>query len=290
MNKISWRHHYIPKFFIKNFYNEENSLHVYDKLKEEYLPYPKSAKTIFFEKGRNNILLYNKKDDILEFLTSYSDQKLSNQLQNIKSRSKEELEDSLEFSVAIQMFITWSLWRLPQYDQKTEQYILENLESLCQIGESKFTELFNKMDEQSKIKFYRTIIPFEIVRTEPSSSLNNEVQYFKIYEHEKDAFLISDNPLIVKYHPEFKNDLNIPCFLPISSKRLYMILESNKYTVDKSVIVLINFLIINQADRYIASPDKDFLDYYIEIHKMSKNLNIIQIENFKNKLWTLVNK
>lgn len=288
--KLSWRHHYIPQFYIRNFYNYENAVYVYDKTKDNYLPYPRSSKTIFFEKERNTLLLNSEKDDFVEQLFKWPDDKLSNQFKKVKEYSKDRLETDLDFLSALQIFITWTLWRLPCYDKETKEYIQSNIEELESAYKEKYNYITKVLDEKSKIKFYRALIPFDILNEEASIKNPNEVQYYKIYQHPKEAFLISDNPIIIKYHPKFENDLKIPGVLPLSANRLYLALESKQYSINNSIIKLINFLIIYNAERYVAGPNKDFLDYYLYLYKELGSLNNDVIQGFKEELWILINK
>ncbi|MFK7775178.1 MAG: DUF4238 domain-containing protein, partial [Saprospiraceae bacterium] len=64
-NKISWRHHYLPKFYIKNFFKEEKEIWVFDKNDNQIKKRTKSPKTIFFEKDRNILELNGQRTDFL---------------------------------------------------------------------------------------------------------------------------------------------------------------------------------------------------------------------------------
>lgn len=288
--KISWRHHYVPQFYIKNFYNHENAIYVYDKIKDSYLPYPRSSKTIFFEKERNTLLLNSKKDDLVEQLFKWPDNKLSDQFKKVKSYSKDALENDLAYLSALQIFITWTLWRLPCYDEETKKYIQNNIEELESTYSEKYKNITILLDDKSKIKFYRALIPFDILNKEEAVKTPNGIQYYKIYQHPKEAFIISDNPLIIKYHPKFESDLKIPCVLPLSSNRLYLALDNRQYSINNQIIKLINFLIIYNAEQYVAGPNKEFLDYYLYLYKDLGKLNNQIIQGFKEELWILLNK
>ena len=53
MDKLSKRHHYIPKFLIKNFSDSDEMLWVYNKTEKRIKKNRQSPKAIFFELGRN---------------------------------------------------------------------------------------------------------------------------------------------------------------------------------------------------------------------------------------------
>ena len=65
--KRSKRHHYIPKFLIKEFTDEQGLLYIYDKIKDKFLTNKRSPKSIFFENDRNTIVYdESKKTSLIE--------------------------------------------------------------------------------------------------------------------------------------------------------------------------------------------------------------------------------
>ena len=52
----SWRHHYLPQFYIKGFCDESGTITVYNKQYKKFEK--KSPKYIFFEANRNTFLMH----------------------------------------------------------------------------------------------------------------------------------------------------------------------------------------------------------------------------------------
>jgi len=65
--QTSWRHHYIPQFYLKGFTDENNRIEIYDlstdRIKSKG---PFSTKSHFFEEGRNSWITEDEVTDFLE--------------------------------------------------------------------------------------------------------------------------------------------------------------------------------------------------------------------------------
>lgn len=68
MQNISWRHHYLPVFYLEGFTNEENRFKIYDVQNQSFIKDGKefSPKSYFFEKDSNTMTKDGIKDDFLE--------------------------------------------------------------------------------------------------------------------------------------------------------------------------------------------------------------------------------
>ena len=75
MKETSWRHHYIPQFYLKGFLNENGKFKIYNIIDEIFIQKGKdfSPKSYFFEKDANTVVIGNEKDDFLESLYSQTD-------------------------------------------------------------------------------------------------------------------------------------------------------------------------------------------------------------------------
>jgi Protein of unknown function (DUF4238) len=83
-NEISWRHHYLPKFYIKNFFKEDK-IWVFNKYKNEIEKKPSSPKAIFFETDRNILEIDGQTTDFLETLYGKFDDMLAKKFNLINS-------------------------------------------------------------------------------------------------------------------------------------------------------------------------------------------------------------
>jgi hypothetical protein len=162
MNNISWRHHYIPEFYLKGFTNENRVFKVYDvknnKFKGNLMDY--TPKTVFFEKNGNTIGIEGEYSDFLE-TKFYS--KVDNDAANLfgkisSSPSTEKFGITDEDMPALQYFVSVMYWRNPSnYNQIS--YLVESKDLIqlgaysCDFGHPVLT----KADTQSRSK--RTLVP-----------------------------------------------------------------------------------------------------------------------------------
>lgn len=110
---ISSRHHYIPKFMIKNFCDSDGLLYVYNKEKKKILDKRLAPKSIFFENNRNTTLIEGLEVDQIESLYSLLDNIISPDYNRIL-KDKSELNPETLTSLII---LTYLLrWRVPNSD------------------------------------------------------------------------------------------------------------------------------------------------------------------------------
>src|SRR3954469_14980818 len=65
--KLSWRHHYIPQFYLRNFTNEQGFFYLFNKEKNIIERNAKSPESYFFERNRNTFTLpHGELDDFIE--------------------------------------------------------------------------------------------------------------------------------------------------------------------------------------------------------------------------------
>lgn len=110
----SWRHHYLPKFYIKGFCDENGTITVYDKQYKKFKT--KSPKYIFFEKNRNTFFdELGNKGDTLEKMYAYLESTISPYLNNAINNTTEEIEVETLRNLIFLAYLT--KWRNPQYDE-----------------------------------------------------------------------------------------------------------------------------------------------------------------------------
>ena len=68
MNQRSWRHHYIPKFYLKGFVSEKGTFKIFDIKKGKFVRDGKdfSPESYFFEKKGNTLANDKSETDFLE--------------------------------------------------------------------------------------------------------------------------------------------------------------------------------------------------------------------------------
>jgi len=112
MDKLSKRHHYIPKFLIKNFSDSDEMLWVYNKTEKRIKKNRQSPKAIFFELGRNLFDVNGEQVDNIEKMYGEVDDLLSKTLEKIlltNTMSGRDLTLMIYFASLMK-------WRIPKAD------------------------------------------------------------------------------------------------------------------------------------------------------------------------------
>ncbi|MFR9505477.1 MAG: DUF4238 domain-containing protein [Rikenellaceae bacterium] len=109
----SWRHHYLPQFYIKGFCDEDKKITVYNKQYKKFEK--KSSKYIFFEKGRNTHRdATGNESDTLEKIYAYLESSITPHLNNVINSSTDKMAIETLRNLIFLAYLT--KWRNPQYD------------------------------------------------------------------------------------------------------------------------------------------------------------------------------
>ncbi|MGM5470284.1 DUF4238 domain-containing protein [Flavobacteriaceae bacterium LMO-SS05] len=282
-NNESSRHHYIPKFLIKGFVDENNLLHIYDKKKDIILSKQRSPKSIFFENFRNTIKIdETKSTSILEDLWF---QKLDNE----SSKFIQDLQTAqLNFDIftddniaQLQFFIINLFWRIPKTDfaakdliQRAELYT-EGIDSETLRND----EGWNKM-LRSKL-YQETIDQMKDSPTKP-----NRI-YPKITEFGKDIFVLGDYPFVFRNRlGKFTDLVEDDYFIALTSKRILSSSKKELQSFDLQMFLPYNAAIIEESQNYVVSNNLKVLEGSVEYYRKLKKEHLIYfIKNglFKEK-------
>lgn len=119
----SSRHHYIPRFLIKNFADEKNLLWVYNKKEKRILKTQQSPKAIFFEWDRNLFDINGTPGDNIEKMYGEVDNLLARALENIlKTHNMTGRE--LTFMIYL---VSLMKWRIPKVDVDARELVKDLL-------------------------------------------------------------------------------------------------------------------------------------------------------------------
>ncbi|MDD4429358.1 MAG: DUF4238 domain-containing protein [Paludibacter sp.] len=124
----SWRHHYLPQFYIKGFCDENGTITVYNKQYRKFEK--KSPKYIFFEANRNTFFdALGNQGDTLEKLYGYLESTISPHLNNAINNTTGVMEVETLRNLIFLAYLT--KWRNPQYDESfedlKENYTIDDL-------------------------------------------------------------------------------------------------------------------------------------------------------------------
>lgn len=279
--KISKRHHYIPKFLIKEFSDEQGLLYIYDKTKDKFLDNKRSPKSIFFENDRNTIVYEKSKktslieDDFFMNLDNISAKTITT-LQKEKNNKELLNVDNLAL---LDFFIINLFWRLPLTDFAVKDLIqrAEIKSTGIEPDEIKNDSGWNKM---LRIGLYK-----ETIEQMKNSPTKRKEYCARMTEFEKDLFVIGDYPFLFKNHlGKFTDLVEDDYLIALSSKRIISS-SSNKLTsFNVNMFLNYNAAIIDQSKQYIASNDLKVLKGSVEFYKKAKNENLLYFS--KKKLFT----
>lgn len=141
--------------------------------------------------------------------------------------------------------------------------------------------LFDKIknDEQYR-KVIRISIPIEnikqVIRDNPRKGMFSS----QLFGFEENYFLIGDFPIIFKNSPKTIDEIVHGEFLmPISSKRVYCARENSELNFSVQNAYDMNAIIIEQSEKYICSPNKEYLIKCIQYWKELKRRRLLSYLN-----------
>lgn len=125
----SWRHHYLPQFYIKGFCDENEKITVYNKQYKKFEK--KSPKYIFFEANRNTFSdALGNQGDILEKIYADLESKISPHLIEVINNTTGKMSVEALRNIIFLAYLT--KWRNPQYDDSFNE--LKNILSIDDLG------------------------------------------------------------------------------------------------------------------------------------------------------------
>lgn len=268
----SKKHHYIPKFYLRGFTDDNDMFYIYDKKLDKV--WKSNPENSFFEKYRNTAVDKNIKTqeiiktDFPEFLLSHHDHKAAPTVDAIRKSSKDDNVLTIPHLYRIRQFIFSLFWRSPANDNFRNDFIKENsFRSMGLRYVDKKTGLPNLEVEDSLFstdlfrKMYPWILPF--VTFENSGDFKNNFGDWKLLYHKDPVHLVTDNPIIHQPVKDF-SDLHKNIIFPVSSTRLLVSTNKKIPSVLPPVFgVRVDLLLFLRAKRFVASADRIYLEWMI---------------------------
>ena len=257
MNQISWRHHYIPQFYLNGFTSLNGTFKIYDVNKKKFVKggkdfYPKSY---FFEKDGNSMISENNKTDFIEDAFKKMDDKTAEVFNRLNSSSAQENYNINENDIALlQYFIGIMYWRIPtNFDE------IKNL-----VKKKRFKEIGLKVLNRQGDK---------VDDSELERNLKNDTNFFKAMKFHFPSItypklfncqtplhimplpdglpsICSDNPIICRFPSTFRVYADDFIF-PLTSNKLFI---RGEKLIDfiSSVKIEIDLLTFKQAKKDTA--------------------------------------
>lgn len=264
MTNKSWRHHYLPVFYLKGFTKESNKFKIHDVQKRRFIKNGKefSPESYFFEKDANTIKFNHIESDFLETEHySYFDNNISKLIEKINSSSNDNRFDVNEDDMpALNHFVSLMYWRLPHRENELKSLIKNNdlnslgisIKDLEGIKDKKIEDEFKQSEPFLKsYKYYNSLM--DSIR-----GFNCRTPYTIIESTDKLPYLCSDNPVIFEKNssPKVYED---DYLFPLSGNRLFI--KANKREKFPVYLrLMVDVLVYKQAIKYVSCTDERYID------------------------------
>lgn len=285
-NKISWRHHYLPVFYLKGFTKESGLIKIFDVEKKEFIKNGKefSPESYFFQKKGNTIITPdNEESDFLENFYSHFDNNIAKLISKINSSDHTTRHNVDENDMPVlNHFVSLMYWRLPHRKEELKTLIKNNeLEFLGLSFYNKDGTINKEFGEELKnspvflttFKYYNSLM--DSVR-----GVNCRTPYSILNKYHELPYLCSDNPVI------FENDFcpNVyedDYMFPLSGTRIFLRAPRIE-RFDPYMWMLVDLLIYKQAVKYVGCTNEKYIEILeSNFEKYNFTLQELKTEIFK---------
>lgn len=273
----SKKHHYIPRFYLRGFTNENNDFFIYDKEKDEIRK--SNPDNSFFEKYRNSGTVKNEKFDLPEQMLAHFDGRTANVLEIIRNANVNDHVLTPENLYIIRFFIASTFWRIPKNDSLREKIIDEY--SFKDFGFGFFNkETGKQMEKEEEIfkgidlfrKMYTSILAIVSFIDKYKTANYND---WRLIHRTNMNHITGDNPIIFQNGYKNFDSLHYNLIMPLSSGKVLLCTDRNvPKTFPPYFSLLMDMIILYQSERYICSSNEDYLKIIIEkVYKISVGKN-----------------
>ncbi|WP_282015222.1 DUF4238 domain-containing protein [Marinifilum flexuosum] len=262
VKKHSSRHHYIPKFLIDGFKNDNGLLYVFDKTQNKILKNSKPPKSIFYEWDRNTIdLPEDKQSSILEdVLYSKIDNIISPVVRYFQKEELEKINFTEDNTAQFLFFLITLFWRIPLTDYATKDLIdrAEIISNGINPETLRNDPVFQKLQRSGLYK--HTI-------NEMMKYGNNVKKFINIHQMGQNLLVIGDNPLLFrKTINKFSEFGETDFLIALTSNRIYSSTHKSLGQLQTINSFKYNAAVINQSKRYVCCNSLDALQKSVHIY------------------------
>jgi hypothetical protein len=269
---ISRRHHYIPKFLIKNFVDDDGLIFVYHKATDTIKK--QSPKGIFYEMDRNTFEVGGEPSDKFEQLYGEFDNMMAKHVANVLKNGAFEPEELMTLVTLAQTL----KWRVPANDEAFEE--LKEKVSLKDLSiriiakdtdDKSIDENVILEIEKSEIIQESKRLTFAIAPFLTDHNLLLELHNNSTILHLDNPLgaLIGDMPILEKSNTDI-NSLD-SFLLPLSSNDTFIYRKEGKCTnVRKTFFLNRDLATLHQAEKYVACKNLEQLQSVVSSYKLIK--------------------
>ena len=292
--KLSKKHHYLPRYYLRGFTDSDGGFFVYDKHTGKI--FPTSPDAAFFENDLNTAELPDgNQSDFLEGLYTAIENQSWNSLDTIRASTFNTPIEPLD-KMNLFSFLLFLHWRLPSNiamaDKLSGQFfrednVLDYFKLLSKTGSAVPEEVVERVVNSLAFKkSARMILPFAPFFKDTNWWSNLAGWRFVYSGDENSWFIVGDNPIITRGESDHDPVNCLKEFIfPVSGKILLISGHSPAgQTLSPDFTVQYSAAIIERARRFVACQNQSFLEAllkYHELHVQYEKTDIIIRELFE---------
>ncbi len=281
--KLSKKHHYLPRYYLKGFTNSDGTFFVYDKKTSNI--FETNPNDSFFENHLNTINYPDgKKSDFLEMAHAENEGKSWDSFDNIRN-SDFKRPVLLNEKMNLFLFLLFLHWRLPSNYKHLKELTAEMFEegsvfdyfNIVDFQGNQASEDFLTEFKHSTIwrKSSQLVVPFAGIFK--NKEWYDDIGKWRFYytEDKESWFIIGDNPIVTSGEDDHDPVRCLKTFLfPISGNILLISIDANPLeTIPPEFIVQFGASIIQKATRFVACQNKKYLESLIDYYKLNLSTN-----------------
>ncbi|MEA2020765.1 MAG: DUF4238 domain-containing protein [Patescibacteria group bacterium] len=282
-NKPSKKHHYLPRHYLKGFTNSGGTFFVYDKRNRSIFETTPDA--VFFENNLNTVSFPGgKKSDFLESAYTHVESESWATFDKIRKSSSITEIDLLD-KMSLFFFILCLHWRLP-----TNIGAVENLSSIAfnkdhtlnyfsvvnKNGKKAPEEILSAIkNSQAFKKSLKLVLPFAPFYGDNSWDDSIGRWRFLYPADGKSWYIVGDNPIVTRGIDDRDPLKCLKEFVfPVSGE---VLLVNTNPPIDQGfppeLAMEFNMAIIERAERFVASPRRDWLEALVTYYKFYESFD-----------------
>jgi hypothetical protein len=288
MNNPSWRHHYIPKFYLNGFTDKSGKFKIYDVENQRFIKNGKdfSPESYFFEEHGNTFINEEGYDDFIETkFFKKADDAAAKLFEKIRNSTQSDKYGVSEADMpSIQYFISVMHCRIPKNYEKVGN-LLKTM-TLREMGlvirsnddaQIAVNEIEKKLKEDPNFfKMFKYWLPLV---TYPRLGDCRTPLTIKPFIMNLPS-LCSDNPIIFKSSdlPDIYFD---DLIFPLSNELLF-IRGNNIKTVWNTIKIEIDLIVYKQANKYVSCTDIKYIERLDQYYQSDYS----SLEQLKDKVFS----
>lgn len=274
----SFKHHYIPQFYLEGFCRSDGTFDIYDKEYGKFKKTPQSPATVFFEKGKNTIKFRGQHTDYIEKLYSGLESVFSQLFNLIREGICSETLLNSDGVRLLKQYMAIQFWRLPRLDEYADQYLktlsLAEIEHICTVTNPPLPSqmIFKLIHSDAGFRHYFRCFILPLCTFDLNRAIPDAMRWV-ILDVEKpnewSNLLCCDAPFIFD-NPENLLQFTGSFIFPLSSSKLLVSKPQINTTssFDPIMSTKISILFYLQARRYVAASNREYLEKIIEFSKL----------------------